>query len=736
MSMISVLDVGLQRKTNSSVKLLKSHKNLSTYHTELQSTKFVMPQPLKARILHIENDSNEKTSFRRNEYAVQSLLAMGGSNVNKLHECLKYYRVGGSTTDKLRYLAGYKDLAGLSSIDIPPVDIAAEIFGKENIGKHIICMPSEIKADMTVKFNTYSGTIFKNANLNKKADVAIYTYEMFKELYDDWTIDGNSSLMPNEVIEAGSRPKLMHIDKIDRKSADGDSLGRVISMPSIMEQFIGFPIYKKVMQCVSKNLLNHSGFVAIGIQRYSTDWNKLGEVIASYRHTYEGDWSKFDQTVPKVLLSYAIDVMLSIFDRNSMCNANYTANFKRWYMNNIVHKVYLVDNRVVVKVDSGIASGSLFTSIIGSIVNYTALKILCRDYGLQDYCIVVYGDDHIVNYNDMDINETEFKDYLSSRALTYFGMKLSAEDMKIGSGEARFVSYERPIFEPGEYLSKGTHSLTPIYKEHSLVPFTSFDHSKGSTHRWNYVFKGTVSFLKYHFLAGSYNPIRPMIDSLIRIVNPESRPRDVMEHKTLLMATLCDNRFNHHLMNVIFLMYCDLYHLTLLLNKHDNGFNSTYNLFDKRSSYYKAFHQGKVRVGDRLWFRRVKMECAYEEHPSVRPEFERFTFLYNNMFKIGTCISGIEHYQLKSLYEAFYSRKLYLNKPSDFYRAVHEHKDLLSLGRGCVATMIDDNRKYVEEKLVSLYGTGNIYEILCITKLELAVLSSLLRHTYYKDNNK
>lgn len=68
-------------------------------------------------ILHVD-DTNKVSSYKRNNYAMQSLLAIGGGAVEKLNTRLDSYRVGGSTTDKYNYINGYVDNSTITKQEI------------------------------------------------------------------------------------------------------------------------------------------------------------------------------------------------------------------------------------------------------------------------------------------------------------------------------------------------------------------------------------------------------------------------------------------------------------------------------------------------------------------------------------------------------------------------------------------------------------------------------------------
>lgn len=106
----------------------------------------------------------------------------------------------------------------------------------------------------------------------------------------------------------------------------------------------------------------------------------------------------------------------------------------------------------------------------------------CKEIGICNYFILVYGDDHVVIfYNEGDGKKfhRNFLNFTNEK----FGVNGNLDEYKLIKPENYYVTYEMPIYPPGEYLSKGTRNLKPIRIEKSRVSFKEYDHSKGTTHR-------------------------------------------------------------------------------------------------------------------------------------------------------------------------------------------------------------------------------------------------------------
>lgn len=103
------------------------------------------------------------------------------------------------------------------------------------------------------------------------------------------------------------------------------------------------------------------------------------------------DWSGFDASVQNWEIDFAFNCLKSVMtfpNRLSELAFDYSrAIFKR-------RKILAPDGQMYMR-NSGIPSGSYFTNMVGSIINYTRIKFLMFTLGLPIYKIRVQGDDSI-----------------------------------------------------------------------------------------------------------------------------------------------------------------------------------------------------------------------------------------------------------------------------------------------------------------------------------------------------
>jgi hypothetical protein len=398
---------------------------------------------------------NKKRGYKRNRFAIQSLLAIGGGAYGVLKTACRKLRAGGSSQDLVNYIGTYdgNPTEGYN-FQVPFSAISFNIFGEE---KYIVHGIEDVYCSIKVNYNASPGSIFKEGGVKTKiASIAGMT-QIFEMIYNSWTLTESSGLTFPEVWSVASRPKLGEIEKFAIKARSHQPCGRAISVASGMEQLLGMPVWDPLMRACENNFKSFHSPICIGINKYGHDWVSIGKKLAGHDLIYVGDWSKFDQSVPRFLILHALRVIEAALNLKHDPTRRYWANYKRYFIDNIIDKTYMIDKRYIRQVHSGIPSGSLWTSLIDSIINYIVIKEILLDMKVCGATIYVYGDDHIVAVTHAsDRLLKKFKGSFIKRAKKFFGMKASSDDCYVTKGSTVCVGYRRPLYPPGDYLSGGT----------------------------------------------------------------------------------------------------------------------------------------------------------------------------------------------------------------------------------------------------------------------------------------
>lgn len=455
-----------------------------------------------------------------------------------------------------------------------------------------------LMSECSVEVDTSPGPTYKYLGMKNKGESYDLGIESVKFMLNNFKKKEN---VPPVLWSLGGRPKLRSIQEAYMKVKEGKPNGRAIWVPDIEESIISQKFTKKIYELLSGSPLISP--IMIGFDKFKQNM-ELKTWVDNYDCLIEMDYPKFDTNVSRKIINFAFDVLKRLFVMDYSDEAIF-----EWLRDQFIYsKIVMPDGKIVEK-NGGIPSGSGFTSIIGSIVNYTIVKntLISMKLPRDSYSILVFGDDTLIGMNQIH-NTSFFNIGRKMRRVinSHHDIEIGIKDVKIST--QKYVQVCIPVFR-GD-TSRGTSSMKSediIIQDVEPAPGKNL----GGSHRWNYLFKHTWKFLSYSMKPDG-SMIRPTFDVFLRIGNPEGKVKKLDDHITLLKMALLENFDNEHTRNRCYHYLYDCY----WLRKH--GIQDE--IIKHRRIRARDREIDTLGEGCRMWYRRTGEQC-YLEGSSVMLEF-------------------------------------------------------------------------------------------------------------------
>jgi len=181
--------------------------------------------------------------------------------------------------------------------------------------------------------------------------------------------------------------------------------------------------------------------IAYGYETAKRGTAKLFREISSYSSFAAIDFKKFDKTVPAWLINIAFDILARNIDfvyyrDRGIARFDDMIRMYRYIQRYFIYTPIRLCNGERYRKFCGIASGSFFTQLIGSIVNFIVITWCCKKYNISTF-IRVLGDDSILAAN-CDLSVVDFNKWIEM-----LGMRVNKEKTVITSdiNDLTFLGY-------------------------------------------------------------------------------------------------------------------------------------------------------------------------------------------------------------------------------------------------------------------------------------------------------
>lgn len=513
------------------------------------------------------------SSCSLNYFLLSTLHHMGGSESRSISQLTKSVRFGGGRVDSLHYLTLYNK-AEFYRTSVKFHLRIKNICKILNLPKGCVKILSldELKAGYVVNASanpgpsfTASGYASKLSGLDAGWMAASYYLRRVR----------SESKRAKPLFGLAGRAKLTSRSKIVRNTFEGKPIGRAVWMADMHESLLCAMFTKQLLAIFKRT----QEVVLLGFNKFSTDVNKLTQRFNGVYNVYLNiDISKLDSNEKVSLLRRAFNVVRYATDFGPRKdNLDLVLDdIEQWY----IHTEVVLPSGEIHETPGGGPSGSDFVSIINSIcVSIVLIETYTALYGPKktgNWDVVVYGDNSITGLKCSMRSARARRWWGRQQLLRIAGFVRERFGLTFNPLESRValhwhVQYGVPILPPGvsyedfssDYLRKWNAKRAavlgrPLRPEERIriINQEPSGPAKGKSHRWTYVFRDSVQFLSYYFKESGFM-IRPQIEVVERLLNPERAPSTLEEYKIMLLNALVENFNNQHTVNHLMHYYYD-----------------------------------------------------------------------------------------------------------------------------------------------------------------------------------
>jgi len=560
-----------------------------------------------------------------NSFLQNTLWWLGGSETRSIKRYSQSVRWGGGRVDSLQYLSVFNDASKyVKKVNFPyRMKKMASFLG---FGEGVLnAVPlEEVKYSKVVNLSANPGPTFSTVGCTSKLESFDLAFDVATQ-YMSSLAAGCSP--PKPLFSISGRAKLLTKDSLFLKSYERKPVGRAVWMADAHESILCACFTIPLMDFFKRTL----DVVLLGFNKFTSDCKNLCSRFDKFDTFVSLDISKLDANVRIALTKYSFNLIRFLFKKFLKKNETYAkllSSIEDWFINT---QLVLPSGEIVQK-PGGHPSGSDFISVINTICVSVAIvsavtKVVGGKRGVS-FDVGVYGDNSLIGFNTnskISSIRRERGESAKFRICSFisdvFGLKVNPLESKVSTHF--YVQVGAPLLPKGSvikdfssdhlskyYLDKRRAFGRGLRPDERVVKmgFEPVGAAGGRTHRWTYIFAESPQFLSYYFKE-NHTMIRPTIEVIERLYNPERRPTTIDEHQMMLFSALVENYNNQHTVNRIMHYWYDSLHMKKLgiltasqAEKHNLlCFHSPPIPDDRRKLPFD-----RKRDGERAWYRRQR----------------------------------------------------------------------------------------------------------------------------------
>nr|QFR15908.1 nonstructural protein [Spodoptera exempta insect virus 1] len=288
---------------------------------------------------------------------------------------------------------------------------------------------NDIPRQQLDNWNSSPGLPWKEYGFKTKREVAL-DHRAFQSIRRTWHLvkEGESISLPD--CAAYVRPHLV---------PEGEKKVRAVwgypTTVSFMEACFALPLIDAYKKSASP--------MAYGFETARGGCRKIFQRMAKYKNFMSSDYSRFDKTVPAWLIRIAFDILLANIDLTRYKDEGIPDTeklYRAWkkIITYFINTPIRMCNGERYRKNRGVASGSYFTQLIDSIVNWIVTQYSVRKQGVSILDHLVLGDDSLIA-TDRPVHIPSLVNYAKQ-----FGMHINEDKTQQVSSiqEIKFLGYQ------------------------------------------------------------------------------------------------------------------------------------------------------------------------------------------------------------------------------------------------------------------------------------------------------